>query len=637
MYRRSMCLAFCVLAFFLAASASLAADGENIFQFAYSHADDDTIVDSMVRGACAGSDLDQDGLYEIIVTDYDNGGQVHVYEVTGDNTLAHVWSSPGSNGTSLRQVHTGDMDNDGIGEIIFVVCDGTWSTTYEGGIHVYEWDGLTDNGYGTAAVSIYKPNPTHPERFRTEDFTIGDVDGDGQNELVTCDNTITSSQDGLYILSVTGTFESGFATWNEEGVWLRTGANPFGGSPTNTGIGDLDGDGAKEAIFGIWDYAALYIVEATAPNTYAYQTYIQIDTTGDGVCLDNFVVADLNGDSADEVYMNIYGDGKIACITGGVDVSTITFEGNVTYIAYPGETGAYGMGIGDQDHGWGSDGPDLYIAAYTNGRVYDHELDGADPTDSFSWTRYTLWEDLGGNSTGSFGIDVPPVDMDKDGRLEVVVTYLEPVPPEGKWFRVFEWAGEPVSVTLSSFEALGAEEQVELTWRVESEVSNSGYRVYRDGTPIAFVEGRGNSDSPLTYTWIDKDVTAGTIYRYRIADVDLNGNETVHDIVAEATPKPSASGQVPTTYALAQNYPNPFNADTQIQFSLAQAGYTTLKIYNTTGQLIRTLVDGHLDARMHRVRWDGRNSSSELVASGIYFYRLSSGNFTETKKMSFLK
>jgi hypothetical protein len=202
------------------------------------------------------------------------------------------------------------------------------------------------------------------------------------------------------------------------------------------------------------------------------------------------------------------------------------------------------------------------------------------------------------------------------------------------WY-VDKWVETPTAVTMSSFEAIGATEQVELTWRVESEYDNSGYRIFRDGDPIAFIEGRGNTETALTYNWIDKDVTVGTTYRYRIADVDLNGNETMHDFIAEATPK--AGGQVPTSYALYQNYPNPFNADTHIRFTLAEAGNTTLKIYNTTGQLIATLVDGHMDARTHEVRWDGRNSSNQMVASGIYFYRLSSGNFAETKKMSFLR
>jgi hypothetical protein len=163
----------------------------------------------------------------------------------------------------------------------------------------------------------------------------------------------------------------------------------------------------------------------------------------------------------------------------------------------------------------------------------------------------------------------------------------------------------------------------------------AGFKIYRDGDEIAFVEGQGNSDAPRTYTWVDKDLTAGVTYTYKIANVDLDGKVATHDFVATATPKASAG--VPTTYALAQNYPNPFNADTHIEFTLAKAGHTTLKIYNTTGQLVRTLVDGQMDARMHKVRWNGRNHNGEIVASGIYFYRLASGTFAETKKMSFLR
>jgi hypothetical protein len=205
---------------FLLVSVSWAADGDNDFIFAYSHADGDPFANSMVRGACAGSDLDQDGLYEIIITDYDSSGMVHVYEVVGDNSITHVWSSAGSQETSnCRQVHTGDMDNDGIGEIIFIPGDGTWSATYEGGIHVYEWDGMTDNGYGTAAASIYKPNAANQNRFRAEGFDIGDVDGDGENELMIVDNTTVNANDGLFILSVDGDFQ-GAHTWVEEGVFL---------------------------------------------------------------------------------------------------------------------------------------------------------------------------------------------------------------------------------------------------------------------------------------------------------------------------------------------------------------------------------------------------------------------------------
>jgi hypothetical protein len=439
--RRAIPLTIFVSVFFLAVSVSWAADGDNIFEFAYGNAETDTLSDNLIRGVASGSDLDQDDLYEIIVTDYDSGGMVHVYEVTGDNTLEWVWSSAGSNVGNVRQVGTGDLDNDGIGEIIFVGCDGTWSAEYEGGIHVYEWDGSTDNGYGTVPLSIYKPNPTNQEYFRSEGFAVGDVDQDGVNEMVVCDNTITADQDGLYILSVTGDFTNPFHTWNEEGVWLRTGTYPFGGSPTNAQIGDMDGDGNYEAIFGVWDYAALYIVEATGADAYVYQTYISIDTTGDGVNLDNFEVADLDEDGADEVYFNIYGGGEMAVVTGGTDVSTITFENNVTYLAHTGEAGAYGMALGDQDHGPGTDGMDIYTAKYTNGVILDHELTGADPTNPANWTVDTLFAGTS-NDQGSFGLSAPPVDLDNDGKLELVATFLEAVPPEGKWFRVFEWTGE---------------------------------------------------------------------------------------------------------------------------------------------------------------------------------------------------
>jgi hypothetical protein len=204
------------------------------------------------------------------------------------------------------------------------------------------------------------------------------------------------------------------------------------------------------------------------------------------------------------------------------------------------------------------------------------------------------------------------------------------------WY-VAKWheQGTPWAVTMSSFEATAGQEQVELTWRVDSEIDNQGFNIYRDNKMVAVVPSQGATETPRTYTWIDRDVVAGVTYAYRIADVSLDGAETMHDFVATATPLTSSG--MPTTYWLSQNYPNPFNADTHIEFRLAEAGHTTLKIYNTTGQLVRTLVDRDMTASQHKVLWNGRNESGQMVSSGIYFYRLASGKFAETKKMSFLR
>ena len=94
---------------------------------------------------------------------------------------------------------------------------------------------------------------------------------------------------------------------------------------------------------------------------------------------------------------------------------------------------------------------------------------------------------------------------------------------------------------------------------------------------------------------------------------------------------------VPGQNRLAQNYPNPFNAVTCINYQLAQPAFTTIKVYNLSGQLITTLVEKKKPAGWYSVRWDGRDNSGRAVASGIYFYHLSAGGFSKVHKLLLLK
>lgn len=89
---------------------------------------------------------------------------------------------------------------------------------------------------------------------------------------------------------------------------------------------------------------------------------------------------------------------------------------------------------------------------------------------------------------------------------------------------------------------------------------------------------------------------------------------------------------VPADYSLLRSYPNPFNPTTTISFSIPHSGYTTLKIFNTLGQEITTLVSDNLPPGAHSARWNATN-----VPSGVYFYRLQAGTFTETKKLLLLR
>jgi hypothetical protein len=88
---------------------------------------------------------------------------------------------------------------------------------------------------------------------------------------------------------------------------------------------------------------------------------------------------------------------------------------------------------------------------------------------------------------------------------------------------------------------------------------------------------------------------------------------------------------------LAQNYPNPFNPLTTIAFSLERNSHANLSIYDVRGALVRELLDGPSDRGIHRIVWDGSNGNGQQVASGVYFYKLVAGSFTETRKMTILK
>ena len=100
--------------------------------------------------------------------------------------------------------------------------------------------------------------------------------------------------------------------------------------------------------------------------------------------------------------------------------------------------------------------------------------------------------------------------------------------------------------------------------------------------------------------------------------------------------------EIPAQTELLRNYPNPFNPETWIPYRLAEDGYVTLSIYDLSGGVVRRLNLGHqiaavYESRNKAIHWDGRNEVGERVASGIYFYHLSAGNYSATRKMVILK
>jgi hypothetical protein len=114
-------------------------------------------------------------------------------------------------------------------------------------------------------------------------------------------------------------------------------------------------------------------------------------------------------------------------------------------------------------------------------------------------------------------------------------------------------------------------------------------------------------------------VFAGTyhgVFRSHAAITDVNSGE----------------GNPPSSFYLSQNYPNPFNPSTTISFSLPHSAGVTLKVLNTLGEEVATLLSGEMETGTHLVQWDATG-----YPTGVYFYRLQTGTFLETRKLVLLK
>jgi beta-lactamase superfamily II metal-dependent hydrolase len=203
--------------------------------------------------------------------------------------------------------------------------------------------------------------------------------------------------------------------------------------------------------------------------------------------------------------------------------------------------------------------------------------------------------------------------------------------------------GGPLPVIVDSFVGNFIDNNsVKLEWQTVSEVNNYGFYVQKyNGTDFETIEssfqaGAGTTLHPQQYSWTDESAfggATGSKLEYRLKQVDNDGLENYYGPIIlnpNSVDNPLANG--PAVFALNQNYPNPFNPTTKISFSLANAGYTTLKVYNLIGKEVTTLVNGYITVGTHQVTFDGSQ-----LSNGIYFYKLQSGNNVEVKKLTLVK
>lgn len=135
-------------------------------------------------------------------------------------------------------------------------------------------------------------------------------------------------------------------------------------------------------------------------------------------------------------------------------------------------------------------------------------------------------------------------------------------------------------------------------------------------------------------------ITLGFKPRGQIAEMNIemvNAEVAINGVVSAVSTSAVTLKAVPTVYSLSQNVPNPFNPTTTIAYSIPKAGHVSLAVYNIAGQKVRTLVNESQSAANYKVVWNGKNDNGESVATGMYFYRLVSGNYSKIVKMTLMK
>jgi hypothetical protein len=183
--------------------------------------------------------------------------------------------------------------------------------------------------------------------------------------------------------------------------------------------------------------------------------------------------------------------------------------------------------------------------------------------------------------------------------------------------------------------AYNAGSSTELTWDPCQAEDFQYFCIYRGESEDFQPDPENRVHLTIDTSWLDT-VEEGWRYYYKITAVDYAGNES--DPASAGTVTAVTEPVIPQVFALHQNVPNPFNPVTTIRYDVpAGGGEVTLRVYDVGGRLVRTLVDGTEGPGEKTVTWDGRNDRGRVVASGVYFYRLTSETYTHTRKMLLMK
>lgn len=581
------------------------------------------------------ADADNDGVQEIISTDYTNGGRVHVLKYDGAGNLEIVWSSPvstTSSGSTPRFPQVGDCDGDGMPEIIF-------EQNGERRIVFYEWDGsswgtepafeITDAMFSTATGT------SETLRLNRETLLVKDLDDDGRSEII-CH---TSAQRNVFVLSIDGSFP-GFASLICEGGRLdqtQNGSN-YGitGSYFSSTAADIKGDGNLTIINNHWDRCGMWAIQVNGTDSYTYPdtslpgVYNRYSPPGkDGVSYFGITAVDVNGDGIDEVVGTLYQDNfdMVLFQFSPSDVSANLFHSDPDSvakrfgrIALNGDLAALGGKTGMVEL-WpcvkgdlNKDGKDeIYTGGGRGINVIAVQYNGSGSLlDKDNYTANLVYTGEGGDVFATFRIYHGRIDTVINGTDTTFV--LNPA--------IIDTIREETPFTAYIFA-----DGVDIDQDEKMEMVISEQSVYDSTTVYEYFW----VDS--THSWeLDPTKTHKFINEYRktIRILEYTGPTGLVDQGYNIV--------TPEDYVLENNYPNPFNPSTTIKFALPLQKKISLKIYDMLGKEVATLINNEVyEKGSYEMVWDATNNSGVKVASGNYIATLTYGAFSKSIKMTLLK
>jgi hypothetical protein len=584
------------------------------------------LTDQGVRRVWVGKDLDKDGKQELIATDYSNGGKVHVFEMTSPNTLELVWSSPPRTGASSGSTPRCPRtgDLDGDGNQEIIFCLSTGTADFE--VQVWEYNG-TDNSYGDPVTNT--PSLTLPASY-----------------------------------------------------FSNLGIGAFRTNREAMEVGDFDNDGRDELILANRDQKVYVLgVQGEFPGFGGWQ----VEGGDPAVAPENgfigpswwhSIAADIDGDGKKEIvnhYYDYYGMWSIDVkgpdtyrypqpVAEGKTNHVYQYTKNMGYDAcsYMGIYPADVDGDGKQEIAgiiYAGDGtPISYNVALVSLAKKDTGVYVWKDSTQFGLIGQELWKLAGKTSGSHWGIATYDFDGDKKdeiyvgGSADYNVIQMKykgtgNILDKESYTNTIVYPGDKARYhALAIRDSLGKKRDTTFTESPFLSGIFAGGDMDGDGKKELAIAYQSIADS-ITNTYYHWDTTGlpGT-WTFKQDSIRKVLNTNVINVrVLEYQGTTGFKEETytfvgPDDYALDQNYPNPFNPSTTIRFSLPVDKKISLIVYDMLGKEVKTLLsDQGFTKGSHTAIWDATNNAGNPVASGSYVYTLKYGNFSKSQKMMLVR